>query len=137
VKGCECEEPNPGFDEAALLRSVGGDIDFLAELIGLFLAACPTLLSQIRGSLASNNFAEARRSTRILRSALRSLTAESALKSIEALETALYQCQSAAATEAFRDLEKQIEGLNPAFLNLEKSHLNTDPAPGAGLWRRF
>jgi HPt (histidine-containing phosphotransfer) domain-containing protein len=51
------------LDEGALLDSAGDDIDFLMELIGLFLAACPTLLSQIRKALAANDCPAATRSS--------------------------------------------------------------------------
>jgi hypothetical protein len=55
------------LDHAALLDSVGGDVEFLVETVGLFLAACPTLLSQMREALGVNDFTEAALAARILR----------------------------------------------------------------------
>jgi HPt (histidine-containing phosphotransfer) domain-containing protein len=107
------------LDEAALLASVGGDSDFLTELVGLFLAAWPTLLSEMRGSLAINDFARTKRAARILKGSLRSFAAERAQDAAEALETAAEQRRPAAAAEAFQELEKQIEALTSALSELE------------------
>jgi len=82
-------------DEGALLDSVGGDTDFLIELIGLFLAACPTLLSQIRKALAVNDCTAATRAARILKSSLRSFAVERVFRTAEALEAAAYQRERA------------------------------------------
>jgi hypothetical protein len=40
------------FDMGLVLSSVGGDGEFLTELVGLVQAAWPTLLSDIRGGMA-------------------------------------------------------------------------------------
>jgi hypothetical protein len=43
-------EPNADvFDETQALNSVGGDREFLGEIVGLVKAAWPTLLADIRG----------------------------------------------------------------------------------------
>jgi HPt (histidine-containing phosphotransfer) domain-containing protein len=116
------EYPRSGsaFDEAALLHSVGGDIDFLDELVGLFLAACPTLLHQIRAALAVNDFAAVGRAARILKGSLRSFPVEQATKAAETLETAACRQQCVAATQAFEVLEKWIECLTSALSHLEE-----------------
>jgi len=49
MKRSEYVESSSCLNEATLLDSVGGDADFLTELVGLFLATSPTLLCQIRG----------------------------------------------------------------------------------------
>jgi HPt (histidine-containing phosphotransfer) domain-containing protein len=137
VEPCAGEESNPAFDEAVLLDSVGGDVEFLVELIGLFLAACPTLLSRIQEALATHDFAEAERAVRILRGALRSFAAADALKSIQAMEPALQERQSEHALEAFREIERQVGRLISGLSKVENSHLNCGPSHGVSLSRRF
>jgi HPt (histidine-containing phosphotransfer) domain-containing protein len=119
MKRSECVESSSCLNEAALLDSVGGDVDFLTELVGLFLAASPTLLCQIRGALAVNDFATIRRAARILKSLLRSFAVKQAEKAAEALETAACHGEPATAAEAFRALEKEIERLTSALSELE------------------
>lgn len=135
MKSYEPEKSRPRLDEAAMLNGLGGDREFLSELIGLFLAASPTLLARIRAALAIKDRAEARRAARILRSALRSFAAERALNAAEVLEAALYQCPPEAATEAFFELEKQIACLSPALSRLERSRGHSDPVHRPDPWR--
>lgn len=118
------EKCEPVFDEPALLDSVGDDVDFLVELIGLFLAACPALLSRVQAGLATGDFEEAEHAVRILKGALRTFAAGDAVKSVEALQPALHRRQSEPALEAFHEVERQIGRLIPALSKLENSHLN-------------
>ena len=119
MRGLECLRSESAFDEAALLDSVGGDLDFLSELVGLFLAACPTLLHQIRTALAVNDFAAIGRAARILKGSLRSFPVGQATQAAEALEIAACRQQSVAATQAFEVLEKWIDCLASALAHLE------------------
>jgi HPt (histidine-containing phosphotransfer) domain-containing protein len=119
------------LDEGALLDSVGGDTDFLIELIGLFLAACPTLLSQIRKALAANDCPAATRAARILKSALRSFAAEHVLSAVEALEAAAYQHERVVQAETFEALEKEIGCLTSALSDLE-GFLHANPCAARG-----
>jgi HPt (histidine-containing phosphotransfer) domain-containing protein len=120
MRGFECFRSVFSFDEAALLHSVGDDTDFLDELVGLFLAACPTLLNQIRAALAISDFAALGRAARILKGALRSFPLGQATRAAEALETAACQQRSVAATQAFEVLEKWIKCLTSALSQLEE-----------------
>jgi len=119
MRGLECLRSESAFDEAALLDSVGGDLDFLSELVGLFLAACPTLLHQIRAALVVNDFAAIGRPARILKGSLRSFPVGQATQAAEALEIAACRQQSVAATQAFELLEKWIDCLASALAHLE------------------
>jgi HPt (histidine-containing phosphotransfer) domain-containing protein len=109
---------DPAIDEAALLNSVGGDVGFLCELIELFLAACPTLLSQMRQSLAINDFVKLRRAARTLTSSLHYFAFESGQKAVKVLDKAACQHEAAAVAEAFRALEEQIESFTSALSDL-------------------
>ena len=118
---------DPVVDEAALLNRVGGDVGFLCELIELFLAACPTLLSQMRQSLAINDFVKMRRAARPLRSLLRDFAFERAQNAVEVLDRAACQRQPAAVAEAFRALEEQIEFLTSTLSELNDLLALRDP----------
>ena len=114
-------------DEGALLDSVGGDTDFLIELIGLFLAACPTLLSQIRKALAVNDCTAATRAARILKSSLRSFGVQRVLRAAEALEAAAYQGERVVQAETFEALENEIGCLTSALSDLEGFLIHARP----------
>ena len=115
------------LDEGALLDSVGGDKDFLTELIGLFLAACPTLLSQIREALAVNDCAGVARAARILKSSLRSFGVEGVLRAAEALQAAAYRRERALQAETFEALESEIGCLTSALSDLEGFLIHARP----------
>src|SRR5207244_2442408 len=93
---------------------------FLDELVGLFLAACPTLLNQIRAALAMGDFLALGRAARILKGALRSFPLGQATRAAEILESAACQQQSVAAAQAFGVLEKWIKCLISALSHLEE-----------------
>lgn len=120
MTGFESVRSASAFDEAALLHSVGGDIEFLDELVGLFLAACPTLLRQIRVALAVDNFPVVGRAARILKGSLRSFPLGQATRAAEALELAACRQQPVAAAHALEALEKWIECLTSALSHLEE-----------------
>lgn len=124
------------LDVAALLRSVGGDREFLSELIGVFLAASPALLSEMREALRISNFVEIKHATRILKSLLRNFSVERALKAAEALETAVDHGSPKATEEAFLALEKEVERLTSALANLESPRPRGSSALEIGGWRR-
>ena len=119
-------------DEGALLDSVGGDTDFLIELIGLFLAACPTLLSQIRKALAVNDCTAATRAARILKSSLRSFGVERVFRAAEALEAAAYQGERVVQAETFEALENEIGCLTSALSDLEGFLIQARPCAASG-----
>jgi HPt (histidine-containing phosphotransfer) domain-containing protein len=121
--------PCPALDEAALLESVGGDAEFLDELIGIFLAACPTLLDQVRTALSQEDFVTLRRLARILTGALRSFTAEEAQKAAAALEWAACRHQSAEARAALRELENDINSVISALSGLAAARLDPSWQP--------
>ena len=50
-EGSEMEEISEILDRTAALASVGGDLEFLSELLGLFRATSSTLLRDIQEAL--------------------------------------------------------------------------------------
>jgi HPt (histidine-containing phosphotransfer) domain-containing protein len=114
----------PALDQATLLESVGGDAEFLDEVIGLFLAACPTLLNQIRAALAHHDFDALQRPARILAGALRSFPVEQAQRAASALEWAAYRRQTAEADAAFHALELEIKSVSYTLSGVAAEALN-------------
>ena len=53
---------------AGLLETVGGDREFLVELIGTYLGDSPTLIAGLRAGLASGDAAAVRRAAHTLKS---------------------------------------------------------------------
>ncbi len=60
---------------AELLETVGGDRDFLAELVETYRTDCPGLLAQLRTAVAGGDAAAARRAAHSLKSTSASLGA--------------------------------------------------------------
>ena len=63
--------PDHPIDEAAfgqLLETVGGDEEFLAELIGTYLADSPNLLAEMRSAIESGETETLRRAAHTLKS---------------------------------------------------------------------
>jgi len=49
------KENSDALDSVAALVSVGGEVEFLGELVGIFRAACPSLLRDIHEALAGGD----------------------------------------------------------------------------------
>jgi HPt (histidine-containing phosphotransfer) domain-containing protein len=60
---------------AELLETVGGDRDFLAELVETYRADCPRLLAELRAGVAAGDAQGARRAAHTLKSTSASLGA--------------------------------------------------------------
>jgi HPt (histidine-containing phosphotransfer) domain-containing protein len=70
--------PDEPIDPAAfaeLLDTVGGDQEFLAELVGTYLADSPVQFADLRAALAAGDAASARRASHSLKSTSASMAA--------------------------------------------------------------
>ena len=118
-------EPNAEvFNETQALNSVGGDREFLAEIVGLVQAAWPTLLADIRGGMAMGDLTAVQRATRLAKAAARSVAASRAYESALQLEAVTIRGDLSAAQRASASLEQEVERLQsvlPAFLTAEYS----------------
>jgi HPt (histidine-containing phosphotransfer) domain-containing protein len=99
------------LDEALALSSVGGDREFLAELVGLVQAAWPTLLADIRASMAGGDLPSLRRAGRLAKAAAHNVSARRAYDSALQLETAASMGDLRAALRARANLEQEVERL--------------------------
>jgi hypothetical protein len=99
------------FDVDQALKSVGGDVEFLTEVVGLTRAAWPTLLTDIREGLSRGDLRAVETGARLAKAAARNVSAK------RAYESALQLCAMAgkrdlrAARSAIEALEREVEML--------------------------
>ncbi len=101
---------------AELLESVGGDSEFLAELIGDFLADAPKQVKSLRGSAASGDAGGARRAAHTLKGNARTFGAAE----LAAL------CQEAETAAAAGDLETvlaRVDGIEQEWARVHAAFL--------------
>lgn len=109
------------FDAALALKSVGGDSEFLNEVVGLIRAAWPTLMADIRRALAMGDFRAVERTARLAKAAARNVSAKRAYDSAVELETLIVMKDLPAAQRASTTLEQEVERLQTVLSTLEKS----------------
>ena len=109
------------FDAALALNSVGGDSEFLTEVVGLIRAALPTLLADIRRALAMGDLRAVERTARLAKAAARNVSAKRAYDSAVQLETLVGMKDLPAAQKASTSLEQEVEKLQVVLSTLENS----------------
>jgi HPt (histidine-containing phosphotransfer) domain-containing protein len=106
------------FDEALALHCVGGDREFLAEVVGLMQAAWPTLLADIQEAMDRQDLRGVETSARLAKAAARYVSARRAHESALQLETVAGKGDLPAAREASARLEQEAEILQLALSTL-------------------
>jgi len=101
------------FDWSSALASVGGDRNFLSEVAGLFQAAWPTLLGNIRAGLATGDLWAVESSARLVEGAARNVSAKNVYESARQLEFLARQGAVRASQAACANLEHEVEALKP------------------------
>ena len=99
------------FNETLALSSVGGDRDFLAEVVGLVQAAWPTLLADIREGLERGNLSAVGMTARLAKAAARNVSAKRAYESAVKLEAMAAIGDLEGARGASKSLEREVERL--------------------------
>jgi len=97
------------FDVGLALSSVGGDHEFLTELVGLTQAAWPTLLMDIRGGMARGDLRAVEMTARLAKAAARNVSAKRAYESALQLEAMARKGDLQAVQIASVDLEREVE----------------------------
>ncbi|MFL5667977.1 MAG: Hpt domain-containing protein [Chloroflexota bacterium] len=107
---------DPGvIDEAEfgrLLETVGGDREFLAELIETYLVDAPPLLADIRGSAAASNFD-------VLRRAAHTLKGTSASFGLVRLVDSCRVLEAAGAESSADGLDASVDAASSAYAEAE------------------
>ncbi len=99
------------FDAGEALSSVGGDEEYLTEVVGLMQAAWPTLLADIRNAMARGDLRAVEMTARLAKAAAQNVAAKRAYASALQLETIAGQGDSFAAQGAMASLEREVEML--------------------------
>jgi two-component system sensor histidine kinase/response regulator len=107
------------FDRAAALERVGGDLELLAELAGLFLDDHPKLLAAIRAAIASGNHQALEQAAHTLKGSVSNFCARAAAEAALRLERMGREGDLARATEACAALVGEIERLKPLLASLK------------------
>ena len=97
------------FNVSLALSSVGGDQEFLTELVGLTQAAWPTLLADLRNGMARKDLHTVETTARLAKAAARNVSAKRAYESAEELETMACKGDFPAAKGAVASLEQEVE----------------------------
>lgn len=106
------------LDEALALSSVGGDREFLTEVVGLVQAAWPTLLTDIREGIARRDLPAVKLTASLAKAAARNVSAKKAYESALHLETLAGRGELQAAQGAAAGLEHEVEKLRLVLSSL-------------------
>jgi PAS domain S-box-containing protein len=101
----------PSFDRATALERLGGDEDLFAEVAGVFRTDGPKLLGEIRAAIASGDAATVLRSAHGLKGAAGYVGGTLAASAAQRLERLGAEGNLAAAPEALRALETEVNRL--------------------------
>lgn len=74
------------FDLPSLLARVGGDVELLREMIGIFAAEYPPILAQIQAAIESSDPARVERASHKLKGSLVQFSAHTAAETVGRLE---------------------------------------------------
>ena len=97
---------------AELLETVGGDRAFLAELVETYLADSPGLFAELRGAIAADDAATARRAAHTLKSTSASFGADD-------LAARCREIEASAAAGNLVGLDEQVELAANAYARVE------------------
>jgi CheY-like chemotaxis protein/HPt (histidine-containing phosphotransfer) domain-containing protein len=99
------------FDEAVALATVGGDREFLREIVALFLRECPAWLAQIRDGIAGSDSGAVRLAAHTLKGSVAGFGAAAARDLAQKLEDMGITNNLGGAGEAHAQLEQAVEML--------------------------
>lgn len=103
------------LDRAALLDRVGGDLEFLQEIAGLFLEDCPRLLAEILTAVTGGDARTLEYAAHTLKGSVANFGAEAARDAALRLETLGRAGDLKPAPEAYTALEQEIQRFTQAL----------------------
>ena len=107
--------PEAPIDDAAfaeLLETVGGDLEFLAELIDTYLGDSPGLFAQLRAAIAAGDAVAARRAAHTLKSTSASFGANG-------LAAQCREIEAAAGAGELGGLEARVDAAAASYVDVE------------------
>jgi two-component system sensor histidine kinase/response regulator len=106
------------FDRAAALDRVGGDLELLIELAGMFMEDYPQILAEIESALRNGDSDALSASAHTLKGAVGNFSAQNAYDAAFALEQIGRSGDLSEATSAYRVLKQELERLQPMLGSL-------------------
>jgi PAS domain S-box-containing protein len=106
------------LDRAEALAEVGGNVQLLSEIAGLFLDDCPRLMHEIRDAIACRDALRLLRAAHTFKGSVGSFSAPKALAAVWRLERMGWAHDLAGAEEAQSALEHEIGRLEQALVGL-------------------
>jgi HPt (histidine-containing phosphotransfer) domain-containing protein len=111
-------DPEPAVDTCALMDRIDGDLNLLKDLVGLFVQNSRELLSEIGQAIDAEDAVTLQRYAHTLKGCIGNFAANAAYNAAFRLEQIGKEQDLANAREAYRDLENEIERLEPALHEL-------------------
>lgn len=108
------------LDRDGALESVDGDMELLGELVDLFLDECPQYLADICAAVDADDAKALERAAHTLKGAAGSLRAQRTVEVALRLEMVGREERLTGAAQACAELEREIEELTPALLDLKR-----------------
>lgn len=112
------DQPHELLDRDAILERVGGDVEFLQELAGIFSEDSPKLLQQIRTAIASGDPHGLEHAAHTLKGSIANFGAETARETAFRLEVLGRNGDLAPAPEICSVLEGQVAQFTDALNSL-------------------
>jgi two-component system, sensor histidine kinase and response regulator len=106
------------FDQAAAMDRVGGDLELLIELAGMFLDDQPRMMDEIKVAVDSCDGESLHRSAHAIKGAVGNFSAQQAFDAALKLEMLGRGNDFADAKSAFESLEEALGELEPALSSL-------------------
>jgi HPt (histidine-containing phosphotransfer) domain-containing protein len=97
---------------------VGGDVEFLQEIAGLFMDDYPRLLDEIRGAVARGDARTLEHAAHTLKGSVANFGAEAAREAAFRLESLGRAGDLKPAPQAYSDLEDEIQRFTSALTTL-------------------
>jgi HPt (histidine-containing phosphotransfer) domain-containing protein len=115
-------EQNPEtLDIDRALSRVGGDLDYLLDLVGIFQAACQTLLDDTCEAVACSDADAVERTAHLFKAAADSVSATTIYDAALQLELMAQSGQLQRAQEACQRLEQELARLSPKLAAFENA----------------
>ncbi|MGO9096971.1 MAG: Hpt domain-containing protein [Bryobacteraceae bacterium] len=99
----------PALDREALLERVGGDVEFLQEIAGLFLEDCPKLLTAIQTAVSDGDARKLEHAAHTLKGSIANFGADAAREAAFRLEAMGRAGDLKPASEAYLTLEQEVQ----------------------------
>jgi two-component system sensor histidine kinase/response regulator len=107
-------------DKDQILDRVGGDLELLSEVIGLFVDDYPLTLSEIRGAIQQSDPESLGKAAHTLKGAVSNFGAHSAVQAALTLEDMAKNKDMTGAVTALENLEAEIRLVHDTLVSMEK-----------------